>query len=80
MAEITDSTGETREDWGGAALEEGGVVILSSSGLCSGIFQGPPVDSTRRAYDSWRRYSEHTWRLCYTYSIGPWLVHTPTSH
>ena len=27
MAEITDSTGETREDWGAAALEERGVVI-----------------------------------------------------
>ena len=27
VADITDSMGETREDRGGAALEEGGVVI-----------------------------------------------------
>ena len=61
MAEITDSTGETREDRGGAALEEGGVVIREY--MFWPVFWHLPRSPRRQHAQG-----------CYTYSIGPWLV------
>ena len=37
---------------------------------CSDIFLGLPANNTSRAYSSWYRHSEHTWRFCCTYSTA----------